>query len=282
MSWVGASAALILSVLIAREGFAVMGAALKDDFTGAACNCVHEKGKGHSHGKDKSGASSKGVCGAWLRVVCARLLDPGGALYDAAKSRLRTSGGALRLKSHLTEMSGEQNSFTESGQPLKQGSKPAILLAAPAIFREAATRIIEESSQAGFNEAQLYRAPDGFCGTPNEVGYFSEWISTAIGTRFFCLYLKRAFFIELCFVLGAIVAAKVALHTVWLAGGDLPPGRLDMDRLQDTFEAAARKAAAREAAAKGAADGPGADLASQRGPTSQSAAECAGPAAAAA
>ena len=83
-------------------------------------------------------------------------------------------------------------------------------------------------------------------------------------------------------MLGAIVAAKVALHTVWLAGGDLPPGRLDMDRLQDTFEAAARKAAAREAAAKEAADGPGADLASQRGLTSQSAAECAGPAAAAA
>ena len=86
-----------------------------------------------------------------------------------------------------------------------------------------------------------------------------------------------AFFIEHCLVLGAIVAAKVALHTVWLAGGELPPGRLDMDRLQDTFEAAAREAAAKEAA-----DGPGADLASQRGPTSQSAAECAGPAAAAA
>ena len=129
----------MLAVLVTREAIDVMGAALKPDFTGAACDCGsanskdgsnvisndhrqgHNHGPHHHHHRDSALEDSPTLAGsAWKLLQW--MQAPSASLVTLAQAQLLTPSGALKLPPLPTEPV-QGGAFTESGGPTRR--KPA-------------------------------------------------------------------------------------------------------------------------------------------------------------
>ena len=136
----------MLAVLVTREAIDVMGAALKPDFTGAACDCGSANSKDSSSSSSMHSSSSSGISNhqphdhyhshhhhdsgladsptlagsAWELLQW--MQAPSASLVTLAQAQLLTPSGALKLPPLPTEpvLGG---AFTESGGPTRR--KPA-------------------------------------------------------------------------------------------------------------------------------------------------------------
>jgi len=119
-------------VLVAREALDVTSAALKPDFTGAACDCGsstsssgsnhHHHDHDHSHHHNHSGGVSSESATS-LNNAAWKLLQwlqaPSASLVAVAQAQLLTPSGALKLPP-LPSAPMNGGAFTESGGPTRR------------------------------------------------------------------------------------------------------------------------------------------------------------------